>query len=156
MHNIWHLPLPCNHAPLTQPLFISATYNFTAFTQHTPSTHNITAESLSQCLRQARPRSVTSPYPNPNLATLTSDMNPFLHEALAHSIRATYTSGSRSFIHFCLTYNCINPDSHILPASEHTLMPFSTYLAYSLKPQSIKVYLLSVWNFHLEHGFAAP
>ena len=32
-------------------------------------------------------------------------------------------------------------------------MFFTTFLASTLKPQSIKVYLFGVRNLHLEHGF---
>ena len=83
-------------------------------------------------------------------------MTLYLHHSLAHSTRAAYSSAARSFTHFCLLFNYINQDGTIFPASEHTLMLFSTYLAYSLKPQSIKVYLSGICNAHLERGLPDP
>ena len=148
MHNIWHLPLPCNDAPL---IFSYQPPTTSLFPHSTPPavTSSLLILSLDfKCRSSTSTHHLTLPQSQPRY----SDM---LHEALAPSIRAMYTSGTHSFIHFCLTYNCINPDSHILPASEHTLMLFR-YLAYSHKPQSIKVYLFSVRNFHLDHGFADP
>jgi len=81
-------------------------------------------------------------------------MTQYLWEALALPTRAIYNSASRSFIHFAITYHCLAPDGSLLPAAEDTLMLFSTFLAATLKPQSIKVYLYSVLNLHLEHGFS--
>ena len=49
-----------------------------------------------------------------------------------------------------------SPDGSLLPASEDTLMLFATFLSATLKPQSIKAYLYSVRNLHLEHGFPDP
>lgn len=83
-------------------------------------------------------------------------MTRYLQESLATSTRATYTSAHRSFIHFAIMYHCLAPDGSLLPASEDTLMLFTTFLASSLKPQSIKVYLFGVRNMHLEHGFPDP
>ena len=83
-------------------------------------------------------------------------MTQYLREALALSTRAIYNSASRSFIHFAITYHCLAPDGSFLPAAEDTLMLFSTFLAATLKPQSIKVYLYGVLNLHLEHGFPDP
>jgi len=75
-------------------------------------------------------------------------MTQYLREALALSARATYNSA--------ITYHCHASDGSLLPASEDTLMLFSTFLAATLKPQSIKVYLYGVRNLHLEHGFPDP
>ena len=72
------------------------------------------------------------------------------------STRATYTSAHCSFIHFAIMYHCLAPDGSLLLASEDTLMLFTTFLASTLKPQSIKVYLSGVRNLHLEHGFPDP
>ncbi len=83
-------------------------------------------------------------------------MTRYLRESLALSTRASYNSATRSFITFAITYHCLAPDGSLLPASEDTLMLFATFLASSLKPQSIKVYLYGVRNLHLEHGFPDP
>ena len=79
-------------------------------------------------------------------------MTGYLRHALATSTRSSYSSAARSFQNFCITYNCLHPDGTLLPASEHTLMLFASFLARSLKPQSIKVYLYGVCTFHLDWG----
>lgn len=83
-------------------------------------------------------------------------MTRYLLESLALSTRASYTSAARAFVNFAITYHCLNQDGSLLPAPEDTLMLFATFLATTLKPQSIKVYLYGVRNLHLEHGFPDP
>ena len=83
-------------------------------------------------------------------------MRHFLQHSLALSTRASYNSATRSFTHFALTYNRLHSDGVLLPASEETLMLFATYLSYSIKPQSIKVYLAAVRNMHIEHSLPNP
>ena len=83
-------------------------------------------------------------------------MTQYLRASLAVSTRAAYDSATRSFIEFAILYNCLSPDRFLLPALEDTLMLFTTYLASSLKPQSIKVYLYGIRSLHLDHGFPDP
>lgn len=83
-------------------------------------------------------------------------MTRYLHASLALSTHSSYSSAARSFTHFALLYHCLSPDGCLLPASEHTLMLYTTFLAYTHKPQSIKVYLYGVRNLHLEHGLPDP
>ena len=80
----------------------------------------------------------------------------YLHHSLAPSTRTTYNSATRSFITFTLTYNQLHPNGSPIPATEHTLMLYASYLARTLRPQSIKVYLSAVRNMHLEHGLPDP
>ena len=83
-------------------------------------------------------------------------MTHYLRHSLALSTRSSYSSAARSFTHFCALYNCLHQNGSPLPASEHTLMLFSIYLARSLKPQSIKLYLYGVRTLHLDWGFPDP
>ena len=83
-------------------------------------------------------------------------MTHYLRHSLALSTHSSYSSAARSFTHFCALYNCLHQNGSPLPASEHTLMLFSTYLARSLKPQSIKLYLYGVRTLHLDWGFPDP
>lgn len=83
-------------------------------------------------------------------------MRTYLSASLALSTQSSYNSAARSFIQFALNYHRLGPDGSLLPASEETLMLFATFLAYTLRPQSIKVYLFGVRNLHLEHGFSDP
>ena len=87
------------------------------------------------------------------MSTLRSDMRSYLNASLALSTQATYNSASRSFIHFAITYHCLAPDGSLLPASEDTLMLYTTFIATTLRPQPIKVYLFSIHNLHVEHGY---
>ena len=83
-------------------------------------------------------------------------MNSLLQHAIAHTTRTTYNSGVQAFLQFSTLYQRCNTTGSPLPASEETLMLFATYLTYRLKPQSIKVYLYAVRNFHIEHGLPNP
>ena len=83
-------------------------------------------------------------------------MTTLLHHALAVTTRATYNSGTQAFLHFTAHYQRLHPGGSPIPASEETLMLFTTYLTYGLKPSSIKVYLYAVRNFHIENGFPNP
>ena len=83
-------------------------------------------------------------------------MSRYLHHSLAPSTRSTYSSAQRIFINFALTYNLLHPTGSPIPASEHTLMLYATFLAHTLTPQSIKVYLSAVRTLHLEHGLTDP
>ena len=77
----------------------------------------------------------------------------YLRHSLATSTRSSYLSAARSFQHFCVTHHCLRPNGTLVPASEYSLMLFATYLARSMKPQSIKVYLYRVRTLHLDWGF---
>ena len=59
-----------------------------------------------------------------------------LHTLLLHLC----LSASCFFMHFALLYHCLSPDGSLLLASKHILIFYATFLAYSQKPQSIKVY----------------
>ena len=83
-------------------------------------------------------------------------MRTYLQAALAPSTRATYNSATRTFISFALRFNCIHANGTLLPASEETLMLFVTYLSYTLKAQSIKLYLSAIRNLHIEQGLPNP
>ena len=50
----------------------------------------------------------------------------------------------------------MNVNGSSLPASEWTLMLFTTHLSQTIKASSIKVYLAGVRSLHIENGFANP
>ena len=83
-------------------------------------------------------------------------MKHYLQHSLAPSTRTSYNSATRSFTSFALTYHRLGPDGALLPATEETLMLYATYLSYTLKPQSIKVYLSAIRTWHIEHGLPSP
>ena len=74
--------------------------------------------------------------------------NKFLREGLASSTRSTYAAGEKRFYSFCTATKC-----HPLPASEATLVLFSTHLAATNTSHStIKVYLAAVRQLHVLSG----
>ena len=152
----------CPHLmSLLHNLFLlAARHNFNISARYIPEIHNNIVDSLSRFLmqdfRNQAPLGLPPPMPHPSLAAIRADMRHFLQHSLALSTRASYNSATRSFTHFALTYNRLHSDGSLLPASEETLMLFTTYLSYSLKPQSIKVYLAAVRNMHIEHGLPNP
>ncbi len=83
-------------------------------------------------------------------------MSEYLQASLAISTRCTYSSAALSFIQFTILYNQLHQGGHLLPASEESLMLYVTYLAATIKPQSIKVYLYGVRNLHIENSFPCP
>ncbi len=82
-------------------------------------------------------------------------MSEYLQVTLAISTSCTY-SAARSFIQFAILYNQLHQGGHLLPASEESLMLYATYLAATIKPQSIKVHLYGVRNLHIENRFPCP
>ena len=80
----------------------------------------------------------------------------FLRHGLASSTQKTYVSAQRSFLQFCELENRLNSNRSPLPSNEWTLCLFATWLASSLKPASIKVYLSAVRALHIEHGYSDP
>ena len=67
---------------------------------------------------------------------------------MAQSTHKTYSSGLQHYLQFC-QQTSLQP----VPASEHRLMLFATYLAIKgPKWQAIKTYLSAVRHFHLLNG----
>ncbi len=80
----------------------------------------------------------------------------FLRQGLASSTQKTYVSAQRSFLQFCELENRLNSNRSPFPSNEWTLCLFATWLASSLKPASIKVYLSAVRALHIKHGYSDP
>lgn len=79
----------------------------------------------------------------------------FLARGLAVSSRRTYASGLKKFWSFCALFPDLFPSSPI-PASEYQLMMFVSWLARSLSPASVAVYLAAVRSYHIDWGFSDP
>ena len=80
----------------------------------------------------------------------------FLAQGLAVNSRRTYATGQRKFWQFCNLYPSLWANSSPLPASERLLMLFVSWLAQSLSPASVVVYLASVRSLHIDQGFPDP
>lgn len=83
-------------------------------------------------------------------------MRTLFSNALAPNSRSSYSSGTNAFIHFCTLYHRFTPHGSILPASEETLLLFTSYLSQKVRPSTIKVYLAAVRNLHVEAGLPNP
>ena len=79
-----------------------------------------------------------------------------MFQGIAKTTRKTYDSAQRKFLEFCHWSQCLNANGSPLPASEWTLMLFTTHLSQTIKASSIKVYLAGVRSLHIENGFANP
>ena len=71
--------------------------------------------------------------------------------ALASSTQATYSSGVKRFLNFCMEQGVQS-----LAADKLTLVYFSVALSRSLTTPTIKVYLSAVGSFHCHQGFKDP
>ena len=91
-----------------------------------------------------------------NLSTLQDRCVSFLLHGLATSTRKSYASAQRKFYEFCVQAGKLQANGSPCPADEWTLCLFATFLAYSLRAASIKVYLSAVRSLHIEHGFPEP
>ena len=70
--------------------------------------------------------------------------------SLAISSQKTYSSGEKRFIDFCYKLH-IDPN-HILPTNENMLVYFATYMARSVRADTIKVYLAAIRYMHIVNG----
>ncbi len=71
--------------------------------------------------------------------------------ALASSTQATYSSGEKRFLNFCMEHG-VQP----LPADKLTLVYFAVALSRSLSTPTIKVYISAVGSLHRRQGFKDP
>jgi integrase len=71
--------------------------------------------------------------------------------AYAETTKTAYKCHLKSFMSFCVAFSCTP-----IPASQHTIVAYATYLARRLVPSSIPVYLNVIRLLHLEAGFNNP
>ena len=117
---------------LLRRLFLcAAKFNFTASAKHVPGIHNTIADSLScfqiQVFRLAAPAAETHPTTPAQMPL--QNMKFILHNSLATNTRASYNSGIKVLIQFCLHYHQFPAHHSILPASEDTLLLFAMFLS---------------------------
>lgn len=75
--------------------------------------------------------------------------------SLAQGTSRTYSSGEKQFLNFCYQFK-LHETAPILPTTENILIYFAVFLAQTLNPGTIKVYLAAVRNLHLINGFDLP
>ena len=77
-------------------------------------------------------------------------------QGLSSSTRRTYATAQRKFRDFCQQLGKLHLSGSPCPADEWTLCLFATFLAPSVHPSTIKVYLSGVQALHVEQGFVDP
>ena len=71
--------------------------------------------------------------------------------AIAPTTRRTYSTGERRYLSFCKLSSWIP-----LPASDIMLSSFAAFLARTVRPGTVAVYVASVRNLHIELGLPDP
>jgi len=82
---------------------------------------------------------------------LDTELRRYRNAALADNTKASYRTHRDTFIKFCAFFS-YKP----VPASSLTLSRFAAFLARTLRPQSVKVYMAGVRILHLELGYPSP
>ena len=75
---------------------------------------------------------------------------------MAPSTRRSYAFAQAKFISFCQQLGKLHPSGSPCPTDEWTICLFATFLARTLQPSSIKVYLSGIRALHIEQGFQDP
>ena len=121
-------------------LFLTAAKNnFTISLKHLPGEANKIADALSrkQFTRFFRVAPQAQQLPTPTHGN--AQLQDLMSLALASSTQATYSSGVKHFLNFCMEHG-VQP----LPAGKLTLVYFAPALSRSLTTPTIKVYLSAV------------
>ena len=135
-------------------------YNFYFKAVHVPGHQKDVADSLSrfQLTGFWRLALHADQYPQSlpeTLSLLVADLHHYQVALLAQSTRRTYSNGVKQFLNFCFQFH-LHKTSPILPHSETVLIYLAVFLAKTLNPDTIKVYLAVVRHFHLINGFDLP
>ena len=83
-------------------------------------------------------------------------MKLIFRNSLVTNTRASYNSGIKAFVHFCLRYCQFTIHNSILPTSKDTLLLFATFLSRRVTLATMKVCLCAVRNLHVESGLPSP
>jgi hypothetical protein len=79
-----------------------------------------------------------------------------LAHGLAANSRRTYSAGQRKFWHFVTLFPTLFPSSNPLLTTEYQLMMFASWLARSLSPATVRIYIAAVRSLHIDLGFTDP
>ena len=131
-------------------------HNFLVRARHVPGVHNEITDALSrfqvQRFRELAPGADQTPCTIPPSFMhdpLKDEVLKYANWALSWNTNRTYTSGEKRFIQFCLMNRLATPTGDILPASEGTLNYLASYLALTVRHDTIKTYLAAVRNLHI-------
>lgn len=80
-----------------------------------------------------------------------ASVNYYAALAIAPSTRRTYSTGQRRYLNFCDLQRW-----PAFPASDLALSAFAAFLTRSVRPGTIRVYMSSVRNIHIELGYGDP
>ena len=136
--------------------FIVACLEFHIAIKHVPGCNNSIADALSRFqvdhFRRLAPEADSAHHqPPPSLQPIHNIVRDFQSSALAPSTYASYDVGVKCFIEFCSTFGL-----PAFPTDSLTLQLFASFLAISVKVQTIKVYLAAICHAHLLKGLTEP
>ena len=114
---------------------------------------SFSANQISEASPACRPTAATS-----TAGTFSSpenDLRRYQIASLAQGTIKTYSSGEKQFINF---YHQFHLHKHVplLPTTENILIYFAVFLAKTVNPETIKVYLATVRHMHLVNGYDLP
>ena len=88
-----------------------------------------------------------------DILSLEEDVQTIFEHSLATTTKGTYRAGVKKFNQFCVLHHITNP----LPASQHLLCLFASYLANcGLSHGTIKTYMSAVHFWHLANDYEPP
>ena len=124
-------------------VLLSMQHNFVVWARHVPGVSNEIADALSHFQMLC-------------FWALTPEVLTYATWGLAKNTTRAYSCGEKHFLEFCLMNRILGPDGDLLPAFEGTLVYFASYLARTVRPSTIKLYLAPVRNLHIMAGFNDP
>ena len=146
-------------------VLVACQFHFLISTRHVRGCHNAAADSLSFLLSgipQASSHRRPEPHPRPSSSRvgvahceLELQCLAFLCQGLVTSSRRTYAFGMKKFWSFCALFPDLFPSSPV-PMFEFQLMMFVSWLAQSLPPASVDVYLAAVHSYHIDWSYSDP
>ena len=109
------------------------------------------ATQISEASTACRPTAFT----RGTFSSLENDLHRYQIASLAQGTIKTYSSGEKQFINF---YHQFHLHKHVplLPTTENILIYFAVFLAKTVNPETIKVYLAAVRHMHLVNGYDLP
>ena len=143
-------------------VLLSMQHNFVVQARHVPWVTNAIADALSrfqmQRFRFLAPRRRPESLYHPAFAhdPLREEVLQYATWGLAENTNRARSSGEKRFLQFCLMNRIFSLDGDVLPASEGTLIYFASYLARTVRHNTIKLYLAAVRNLHVTAGYPDP
>jgi hypothetical protein len=91
-------------------------------------------------------------YTRGTFSSLDADLRRYQLASLAQGTIKTYSSGEKQFTNFYYQFH-LHKHVPLLPTTENILIYFAVFLAKTVNPDTIKVYLAAVRHMHLVNGY---